>query len=249
MKFDNVIAKRKNKVIVRNNEDCIKIFDNEFNKTDVLNEALNQARIEGLGLNIPHIKEVMMIDGKWSIVSEYIEGKTLDVIMDSDKDNLKKHLERFVDIQLEIQSKRCPYLYKIKDKMSLKITNSEIDENIKYELLTRLNSMPKHEKVCHGDFNPTNIIITDNDEAYVLDWSHVTQGNASADAARTYLLFSLDKKDKIANMYLDLFCKKSNIEKRNVQRWMPIVAASQLTKAKPEEKEFLQKWINVVEYE
>lgn len=249
MKFDNVIAKRKNKVIVRNNEDCIKIFDNEFNKTDVLNEALNQARIEGLGLNIPHIKEVMMIDAKWSIVSEYIEGKTLDVIMDSDKDNLKKHLERFVDIQLEIQSKRCPYLYKIKDKMSLKITNSEIDENIKYELLTRLNSMPKHEKVCHGDFNPTNIIITDNDEAYVLDWSHVTQGNASADAARTYLLFSLDKKDKIANMYLDLFCKKSNIEKRNVQRWMPIVAASQLTKAKPEEKEFLQKWINVVEYE
>ena len=59
----------------------------------------------------------------------------------------------------------------------------------------RLDSMPTHVKVCHGDYNPSNIIITPEGKPFVLDWSHATQGNASADVARTYLLFKLEKKD------------------------------------------------------
>ena len=41
----------------------------------------------------------------------------------------------------------------------------------------------------------------------VVDWAHATQGNASADAAMTYLLFAL-KDQKVADLYLKLFCKK-----------------------------------------
>ena len=51
--------------------------------------------------------------------------------------------------------------------------------------------MPNHKKLCHGDFDPKNIILRDDGEAFILDWAHATQGNASADAARTYLLFWL----------------------------------------------------------
>ena len=109
--------------------------------------------------------------------------------------------------------------------------------------------MPNHTKLCHGDFNPSNIIVTDNGTPYILDWSHATQGNASADVARTYLLFCLDGKEELADKYLDLFCKKSDTAKQYVQKWMPVVAASQSVKGKPEEKEFLDRWVNVVEYE
>ena len=83
----------------------------------------------------------------------------------------------------------------------------------------------------------------------ILDWSHATQGNASADVARTYLLFCLAGKTELAEQYLSLFCKKSDTAKQYVQRWLPIVAASQSVKGKPEEREFLLKWADVVEYE
>ena len=109
--------------------------------------------------------------------------------------------------------------------------------------------MPKHNKVCHGDFNPSNIIITEDGTAYILDWSHATQGNASADVARTYLLFRLQGDEALADQYLDLFCKKSDTAKQYVQQWLPIVAASQSVKGKPEEREFLLNWVNVVDYE
>ena len=76
MKLDRVIAVRNNKTIYRDGDKCIKVFSTEYSKSDVLNEALNQARIEETGLNIPRILEVTMIDGKWAIVSEFIKGKT-----------------------------------------------------------------------------------------------------------------------------------------------------------------------------
>ena len=109
--------------------------------------------------------------------------------------------------------------------------------------------MKKHDKLCHGDFNPSNIIITKEHESYIIDWAHVTQGNASADVARTYLLFSLQGKEDLADKYLNLFCKKSDTAKQYVQKWLPIVAASQSVKGHKEEIEFLSRWVDVVDYE
>ena len=131
--------------------------------------------------------------------------------------------------------------------MRRKIEQTSLDETTKYDLCSRLDGAPRHVKLCHGDFNMTNIIITDAGEKYILDWSHVTQGNASADAARTYLLFKLAKKDVIAEKYLDLFCEKGNIIKQLVQKWMPIVAASQSVKGNEDEKQILLSWANVVD--
>ena len=249
MKLDKVIAVRTNKTVYRDGDKCIKVFNEDYSKADVLNEALNQARIEETGLNIPKIHEVTTIDGKWAIVSDYIEGKTLADLMAEDEDKTDEYLNMLVDIQLEIHSKTCPLLNKLKDKMSRKISETELDATTRYELHTRLEGMPKHKKVCHGDFNPSNIIITKDGTPYILDWSHATQGNASAAVARTYLLFCLNGDTEKAKKYLEIFCKKSNTAKQYVEKWMPIVAASQSVKGNEKEREFLLSWVDVVDYE
>ena len=249
MKLDRVIAVRNNKTIYRDGDRCIKVFNADYSKADVLNEALNQARIEETGLKIPKILEVTMIDGKWAIVSEYIKGKTLAQIMSEDADNKANYINLLVDLQMEIHTKTSPLLNKLKDKMSRKIAETDFDATTRYDLHTRLESMPKHNKVCHGDFNPSNIIIAEDGTPYILDWSHATQGNASADVARTYLLFWLNGDIEGANAYLDLFCEKSGTIKQYVQKWMPIVAASQSVKGNEKEREFLMSWVGVVDYQ
>ena len=249
MNLDRIIAVRTNKTIYRDGDNCIKVFDGDYSKSDVLNEALNQSRVEETGLNVPKIKEVTVIDGKWAIVSEYIKGKTLDRLMKENPEKREEYLNLFVDLQLEVLSKTSPLLTKLKDKMNRKIKMTDLDSTTRYELHTRLDSMPKHTKLCHGDFNPSNIIVGDDGKNYILDWSHVTQGNSGADAARTYLLFWLKGDITTAEDYLNLFCKKTNIEKRYVQKWMPIVAASQSVKGHEKEREFLLSWVNVVDYD
>ena len=249
MKLDNVIAERGKKTVYRDGDKCIKVFSEDYSKSDILNEALNQARIEETGLNIPKLYEVTVVDGKWAIVYEYIEGKTLAQLMEENPDKIDEYLDRFVDIQLEIQSKRSPLLTKLKSKMNRKISMTNLDATTRYELHTRLEGLPKHTKICHGDFDPSNVIITEDDKAYVIDWAHVTQGNASADVARTYLLFCLEGKKEMAEKYLNIFCKKSDTAKQYVQKWMPIVAASQSVKGNEKEREFLLSWVNIVDYE
>lgn len=248
MKLNNVIAVRKAKKVYRDGDKCIKVFDKDYSKADVLNEALNQARIEETGLNIPKVLEVTTIDGKWAIVSEFIEGVTLAELMEKNPDKLDEYLNTLVDVQLEIQSKTCPLLNKLKDKMNRKISEADLDATTRYELHSRLEGMPKHKKVCHGDLNPSNIIVTNDGKYYIIDWSHATQGNASADAARTYLLFCLKENEETAKKYLDIFCKKSDTAKQYVEKWLPIVAASQSVKGNEDERQFLLSWTDVVEY-
>lgn len=249
MKLDTIIAERKNKTVYRDKDRCIKVFNSSYSKADVLNEALNQARIEETGLNIPKVLEVTKVDGKWAIVSEYIEGKTLEEMMNECPEKMTEYLTLFVEVQLNIHSKKCPLLSKLKDKMNRKISNSELDATTRYELHTRLEGMPKHTKVCHGDLNPSDVIITSYGTAYVIDWAHATQGNASADAARTYLMFCLAGKQDIANEYMNLFCKMSDTARQYVEKWLPIVAASQSVKGNEHERELLLSWANVVDYE
>ena len=249
MNLTNIIAQRNDKTIYRDGNKAIKIFDENYKTSAVLNEALNDALIEETALNVPKLREVSKIEGKWAIINDFIEGKTLAELMDEYPQKEDEYLELFVDLQIEIQNKSCPGLTKIQDKMKRKISESNLDATTRYELHTRLNGMKRHKKICHGDFNPSNIIITNDGVPFVLDWSHATQGNASEDVARTYLLFKLAKKDELAEKYIRLFCKKSDTALQYVQSWLPIVAASQLVKGKIEEKEFLESWIHVVDYE
>ena len=249
--LNNEIAKRKTKTVYRDNDKTIKLFVENYSKADILNEALNQARVEeGTNLYMPKLLAVTKIDNRWALVSEHIEGTPLDVLMEQNPEKFDEYLNMFVKIQLEILSKQVPLLNRIKDKFRRKIReNTHINDNIRYELLQRLEGMKNHTKLCHGDYNPSNIIINEKGEYFVIDWAHATQGNASADCARTYLLFSIQGKTETAEKYLDLFAEKSGIEKIHIQRWIPIVAAEQLANGKEEEIEFLTKWVDVLDYE
>lgn len=250
MKFEKIIAERPTKTVYRDNGRTIKLFIENYSKSDILNEAVNQARVEETSLNVPKLLEVTKLENRWALISEYIEGIPLDKLMEEHPEKEDEYLELFVNTQLNILNQRAPLLGRIKDKMKRKLVNAKnIPNNTKYDLLHRLEGMPVEDAVCHGDYNPSNIIIKENGEIFIIDWSHVTQGSPVFDAARTYLLFNMEAKINLAEKYIDLFAVKSGVAKREILRCVPIVAATQMTKGKEDEQEFLGKWIDVVDYE
>ena len=110
MDFSRVIAVRTNKTVYRDGDKAIKVFDKDYSKSDILNEALNQARIEDTGLDIPKILEVTTVEGKWAIVTEYISGKTLERLMSEEPDKKDEYLNMFVDLQIKVHSMKAPLL-------------------------------------------------------------------------------------------------------------------------------------------
>ena len=249
MNLDRIIAVRNSKTVYRDGDKVYKVFDRSYSKADVLNEALNQARIEETGLNIPKILGVTMTEGKWTIITEFIKGKTLAQLMADNPDKKDEYLKQFVSLQLIMHSKTCPGLNKLKDKLNIKIDQTDLKATVRYDLHIRIESMPNHNKVCHGDYNPSNIIITDDGTPYILDWSHATQGNASADAARTFLLFYLDNDAESAKKYLELFCEQSATDKQYIKKWMPIITASHTVMGNEQERKLLNSWMDFADFE
>ena len=258
------------KKLYRDGNRLIKSFDESYSKAGILNEALNQARVEETELNIPKVLGVTVVDGRWSLIWEYIEGETLEDLMKKHPEKEDEYLNFFVDLQIRMSKEKVPLLGHLRDKMHAKISasaypatvrydlhmrldglprQSAYPATVRYDLHMRLDGLPRHVKLCHGDFQPSNVIITKDGTPYIIDWSHATQGNGSADAARTYLIFKLQGKDALAEKYLNLFCTKTDTAIQYVQRILPIVAASQSVKGKPEEQEFLAKWVNVCDWQ
>ena len=243
MKLDRVIAVRNNKTIYRDGDKCIKVFNDNYLLSDVLNESLNQSRAYEAGINVPRLLEVTTFDGKWAIVSEYVRGKTLEQLMDENPEKKNDYIELMVNAQLDVGAKASPKLRLLKHKMRDQIRLTDLDSITRYDLHNRINVMTKKDSVCHGDFCPSNIIITENEEVVIVDWAHASLGNTLADVANTYLLFWMRGDISGAENYAEKYSEKSGIEKQEILSYMPIVAAARLAGCSEQEREFLLSWI------
>ncbi len=244
------LLERENKVIVKDGNTVLKIFGEEFKVSAILNEAMNEARAAETGLPVAKVLEVLKINDNWCIRREYIEGKTLADAMDADRKSMTKLLKQFVAIQCEIFKKTSDRMGNLSDKLDRQISASPLPRENRYDLHMRLQALPRGKALCHGDFNPTNVIITPEGDWRVIDWSHVRLGDPLADVARTYLLFWLAGRMVAAEKYLALACEALGAQIADVQKWLPIVAAAESSKENnPKNHELLLHWASVVDYE
>lgn len=246
------LARRGNKVVYDLGDRIVKVFNESKPVSDVFNEALNLARINEAGIRSPKALEVAQVDDAaygWALVTSKVPGTTLGEKMDAEPQRFGEYLEQFVDLQIEIHGYTAPLLNRQADKYARMINSiDEINATTRYNLLERLDGMKKDNKVCHGDFNPTNVIVGDDGQLYVCDWAHATQGAPAADVAMSYLLFALKSKEQ-AEAYLELYCDHADMPQQIVRAWMSIVAASELARKRATDKEFLMSWIDVVDYQ
>ena len=245
-----ILEQAANKTVYREGSRIVKEFTASHPMSGVLNEAYIHACVEDAGVPVPRLLGVTPSEnGGWSIAMEYVSGKTLQELMDENPEKIDEYLEKLVDIQLATGRYRVPNLRNTRQKMIDAIQSlAEIDASTRYELLQRVHGMAQHTKLCHGDLVPSNIVLREDGSYCILDWAHASAGNAGADAAITYLKFSLDRHE-LAEKYLRLFCRKADMAIQYVQTWMPVVAAQQLTKHREAERELLEKWISVAEYQ
>ncbi len=245
-----IIEETSNKTVYKEGDRIVKEFKPSHPKSNVFNEAYIHACVEEAGVSVPHIISVApSADGGWALAMEYVEGTTLQQMMDDAPDKKEEYIEKLVDIQTEVCTHKVPKLRNTRYKMEDVISGmTEIDATARYELLQRIHGMKRHTRLCHGDFVPSNVVIRGDGSYCILDWAHATSGNAGADAAITYMRFSLQDPE-LAELYLKTYCRKADMALQYVQSWLPIVAAAQLTKHVPGEKDLLEQWVSVAEYQ
>ncbi len=242
MNLDRVIAVRNTKTVYRDGDRCIKIFNGERTKAEVLNEAFNQALAEQMGFRVPKILEVTVVDGKWAIVSELIRGRAMSDTVAAEPELAEEYLTRLVELQLEVQREMSPLYENLAEKARRGISAARgSGANISDGMQELIGALADRNNICHGDFTPSNLIVSESGELYILDWDHASRGAPEADAAGTYLCFRRNG-DVLAQRYLEIYCEKSAVPRAEVEKWLPLVAAAQYTNAEDRVRKFLLPW-------
>lgn len=221
---DRIIAVRTGKTIFRDGDRVIKQFERDYPKADVISEALNQARIEETGLKVPRVIEVSETEGRTAIVSEYIKGCSLEQLMRNEPSRRDEYLEKLAAAQLEVHAAAAPLLPTLFQKLSRHIDSAPISPSARKSLHRLLDSLPNGAEICHGDFVPSNLIVSEKGKLFVLDWAHAAQGDGSADAAASYLRMRITGEIDTAESYLSIYCRSSGSDEEQIKRWIPPAA-------------------------
>ena len=265
-KQDQILLERTDKVVTKDKGTVLKIFGPSYKVSAILNEAMNEARAAETGLPVAKVLEVLKLRDHWCIRREWIEGETLADVMAKDKKNLMKYLREFVAIQCEIFKKTSERMGNLADKLDKQISASPLPRETRYDLHMKLQSFPRGKALCHGDFNPTNVIIALPRRLQPDERDHHAEGRLARDRlepraprrparrrrahARTYLLFWLSGHIAAAEKYMALACEALKVKLPDVQKWLPIVAAAESSRDQtPKNHELLIHWASVVDIE
>lgn len=241
------LTRRHNKVVYKDGDRTVKVFVPTKPDIDIFREALNLARIATAGLNTPKVLEVSQVmDGSWALSMVYHPGTTLHEMMVEAKGTPKfdELLQLFVDLQIKVQKTPAPAALTAQgDKLVRMIARvKDLDPSVRYDLQMKADRMKRGFAICHGDFNPTNVVIGEG-EPFICDWTHVTVGLPEADAAMTYMLLKLEFPEA-ADKYLDLYSVTADVPKQKIMYWLPVVAAAELSRGRKGNEEFLKSWID-----
>ena len=151
--MEKILYLRSDKTVLRRDDKIVKIFSGSYSKADVLNEALNQARAEETNLNVPTVYEVTKADGKWAIVSQYIEGKTLRAMMEENPEKREEYLDYFIGLQMAIHAEKCPLLIRMRDKLRRKIAHAVRSDRPAGAHAYALQSLPRRFQSLQRDHN------------------------------------------------------------------------------------------------
>ncbi|MBC8533917.1 aminoglycoside phosphotransferase family protein [Yeguia hominis] len=224
MNLDRIIAVRNNKTVYRDGDRCVKVFIGPYPQSAIYREAMNRSIFLEAGLRVPKIFEVTEIEGKPAIVSEYIRGKTLERLMRETPEQSGALLTLFVRLQREIHAKSAPAFFRLKSVLLEGLSEHDLPEPYRARLYAEAERLPDGDRICHGDFNPTNVIVTPEGKSYILDCPCAMAGIPAFDAAITYQNF-LWKTPGLAAQYLTLLCGTDDAMRASVLQLSTLAAA------------------------
>ncbi|WP_002147729.1 phosphotransferase family protein [Bacillus cereus] len=229
MNLGNPIAKGNTAEIYLCDNKVVKLFKEYLPNTESLYEAQKQKYAYSCGLHVPKVFEVTEIQGRQAIIMEYVEGESVGKLL---LNNLSK-AEHYISICVSVQQKIhaiCVRSHEIElmEKRLHRQINSvhNLDEKQKGNILKRLDSIIFEPRLCHGDFHPFNLIMSD-DDVKIIDWVDASSGDIRADVFRTYLLYSQHSVE-LAEMYLHIYCENTGLSKDEIFQWAPIISAARL---------------------
>ncbi len=231
----------------------LKLFHNWFELENIEYELKIARAVHASGVKTPAVGELLQIEGQHGLIYERADGESM-LTMFQRKPWMVFAYSRLL-ARLHDQMHECVFKADVPHqhrKLQSKINHADaLPVPLKNSLLNALASLPEGDRVCHGDFHPANVLLSEK-EATVIDWIDASRGNPLADVARTsVLLLGAAETMQIPNWFMKMFVKLFHAVylreyfrlhpdgEEEYRRWLPIVAGARLSENITELEEWL----------
>jgi len=235
----------------------LKLFHDWFPLEDIEYEARIARAVHASGLPVPLAGDIIRVNQRHSLLYERLDGPSMLQMLTRRPWRVFHYARRssILHAQMHTQHPTPAFRENVpaqREKLRRKIQQATVlPHALRSALLTALQAMPGGERICHGDFHPGNVLLTDQGEI-VIDWIDATCGNPLADVARTtIILLGAVAGHQVPSPFMQVFVRLFHmiylhhyVELRpggrdEYRRWLPIVAAARLSEGMPE----LENWL------
>ncbi len=159
---------REAEIIYWGNNRVLKLFYKKFSREWVDYQFKVNSLVEKKFPNCPKAFEKIEDNERFGIIYEYIEGITLNEFMGKKLKNLGRGLRMLAEIHVDMHKHKIEDIHIQKNRLKLEIHQTNLlDDDQKKEIIQHLEKLPDGNIICHRDFHPDNIIIS-NDKLYLL---------------------------------------------------------------------------------
>jgi aminoglycoside phosphotransferase (APT) family kinase protein len=212
----------------------VKLFREAVPKHTAFREAAALVQAEALGLPVPSVKGVTVIDGRWGVAMSRADGPSFADVLLAEPTEAVGLLGAMASLHARIHACVAMSFGSLKAKLDANIRQvKSLGDGQRRALLRKLAGLPDGDRLCHGDFHPWNIIGR-ADRPLVVDWTSASRGSPAADVCRSYVLIKPTAPD-IATAYVETYARLSGEDPKEISRWLPVVAAARLAEGVPDE--------------
>jgi aminoglycoside phosphotransferase (APT) family kinase protein len=139
--------------------------------------------------------------------------------------------EAFVDLQLMLHPVAAPSAPDLVSRLIEEIERSGLPHPTRSALSRYVTEAAGDVGLCHFDFHPDNVIVTDAGW-WVIDWVGAARGPTAADFARTILLRA-DASDRPTRSFMDHVrrygAKRRGIAADDLNTWLRVIAGARIS--------------------
>lgn len=238
----------------------LKLFRNSNDEKVALREMEILKTMYRSGLLVPKVHEYVNISSRPGFVMERITGNSILSTVEKRPYIMLRVSKMFGQYHSDIHKFVAPVeIPLLKEGLERSITAVHcLDDEIIQYTLKLLSELPDGNCICHGDYNPSNVIIN-GDSPVFLDWGGVSRGDAASDVAHTLLilkngqfppntsfLFKLALKlgrNAFANIYFRTYQHYNQLDLSVLSKWEMVRAVGRLSYGGEEERPALVKYI------
>lgn len=218
------------------------------------------------GCPCPKVHDKLLIDDRYGIVFDKIEGTTVTELLKKPMKSAKQIAMHTASAHAKVHkvafgSSGHPFdensivLPRQYDYFKKRINATDaLNEEEKKDVISYLLKLPDGLRLCHGDLHTDNYIVKGSKHV-IIDWTNAYIGHPASDIARSLLLMQTPygKQDipglmkPIASLiiqsymssFLRVYLSISDIRQSDVDAWLLPVAAARLQENVPYEREWL----------